>query len=256
MSEFRKGDVVSVTGVVSRTIEGDLVGVDISVGAQVHFDTYFFQPSELTVIRRAQVELEKCEIGDGVTVRHAEYPEHYGKMVSRVTSKGGYVYALVDWESGEPGVVLVSDLLHVDVPVPAAHRGCYLSDIDLYIDRCGDGQETLVPGQRLREWRDSFNSLYYGPRPAWAPNADAPAPNKHVMINGHAVPMPMREPPTKGEAYYTLAHIGSTEPVVSYMWGDDSIDEALFKRGLCHATREAAQAHFDALIAPTKREGV
>jgi hypothetical protein len=53
----------------------------------------------------------------------------------------------------------------------AVDRGCFLNDLDMHILNAARGTPaaSMVSHQRLTEWRDHFNALFYGPRPSWAP---------------------------------------------------------------------------------------
>lgn len=68
-----------------------------------------------------------------------------------------------------------------------------------------------------------------------------------ITINGHEVPEPMRVAPKWIAGYYMPDLIDSTYVATSY-WGDDKYDEERLARGLCHLTREAAEAHARALL--------
>jgi hypothetical protein len=74
-----------------------------------------------------------------------------------------------------------------------------------------------------------------------------------VTINGIEVPSPVREPLKDGEQYWFVASELAT-PVSASEWSGDSFDGRMLERGLMHRTRDAALAHFKALITPTKAE--
>ena len=63
------------------------------------------------------------------------------------------------------------------LPAGVGH-GCPLSDIDMHISKAERNEYAFsaVSLQRLREWRENYNRLYYGPLPEWLPSlSSAPA---------------------------------------------------------------------------------
>jgi len=76
-----------------------------------------------------------------------------------------------------------------------------------------------------------------------------------IIVNGIAVPEPMREAPIFGEHYYVPATRAGTEnPVFSNVWTNNPFDLRRLNNGLCHLTEDAARAHFEALIAPSRAD--
>ena len=74
-----------------------------------------------------------------------------------------------------------------------------------------------------------------------------------ININGYEVPMPEREAPQEGTAYFFLApQYGGG--VYSYTWVNDAADNRLLAAGMVHLTKEAAQKHAQALLSLTMRQ--
>ena len=68
-----------------------------------------------------------------------------------------------------------------------------------------------------------------------------------IKVNGFDVPEPMREAPKKGTEYF-VAHLGASHMHGRATWNDDGIDLCYLQRGICHATKEAAIAHANAML--------
>lgn len=78
---------------------------------------------------------------------------------------------------------------------------------------------------------------------------------KTIDINGFEVPAPLRTAPRIGETYWTFElYRGVTSIISYYTWDNDPGDKRIFKLGLVHSTREAAELHAEALLSFTKRE--
>lgn len=73
---------------------------------------------------------------------------------------------------------------------------------------------------------------------------------KTININGHEVPEPLREI-TDGEGYW-LADTGDEDYALETSWEGTSTEYSWLRRGLCHATKEAAQAHAKATVSFTE----
>ena len=73
-----------------------------------------------------------------------------------------------------------------------------------------------------------------------------------IDINGRDVPEPLRIPPQKGADYW----VAEIDVISVYVrrWYNDVDDRLRMRRGLCHATKEDAQAHVDALLSFTEVE--
>jgi len=74
-----------------------------------------------------------------------------------------------------------------------------------------------------------------------------------ININGHEVPEPIREAPAMGTEYWT-AGFALVGDMGTLHWEGDSVDSEHLRHGLCHATREAAEAHARALLSFTTQE--
>lgn len=75
-------------------------------------------------------------------------------------------------------------------------------------------------------------------------------PYNTIEINGHAVPKPLRVAPVEGDRCWVVAL--STR---RHQWGGFDYDKWWLARGLCHATKEAAEQHARALLSFTTTEG-
>jgi len=69
---------------------------------------------------------------------------------------------------------------------------------------------------------------------------------KMLSINGHEFPEPMQVAPKNGESYW-LANPADIAPN-KQVWNSDDLDKMWLSSGLCHSTREAAEAHHRAII--------
>jgi len=80
-------------------------------------------------------------------------------------------------------------------------------------------------------------------------------PPRTITVNGVEVPEPLREaPPAETRIYVT--DIARVEGFFFYIakQHNDSRLERCIERGICHLTKEAAVAHFLALIKPSRRD--
>lgn len=80
-----------------------------------------------------------------------------------------------------------------------------------------------------------------------------PAPT--IMVNGIAVPEPVREPLRNRDDYFCAAPCFDSYVISSY-WSGDQVDYDRLSRGLIHLTEAAAITHARAMCAPGMREGV
>ena len=71
-------------------------------------------------------------------------------------------------------------------------------------------------------------------------------PIKYRHINGKKFPKPSNIPPKIGEAYF-MVNIEYGATVLKFCWEDSSADNDRLKMGIIHTTKEAAQAHADAI---------
>ena len=75
-----------------------------------------------------------------------------------------------------------------------------------------------------------------------------------ININGHEVPEPMRVAPAVEDSYYVPDINDPASPSLGFLWGDTLFDRYRLDSRLCHATREAAEAHARALLSFTTTE--
>ena len=73
-----------------------------------------------------------------------------------------------------------------------------------------------------------------------------------ITVNGIEVPEPVRTMPSFGDRIF-LADVCKVDGVTD--WGFDASPQlmAAFRRGIIHLTKEAAQQHAEAMLAPSKR---
>jgi len=79
------------------------------------------------------------------------------------------------------------------------------------------------------------------------------APPKVIMINGVAVPEPMRVEPSSKQPYW-LVDVTLTGGWSEEAWDGTSTELGWLVNGLCHATRKAAIAHAEALLSFSSSE--
>lgn len=74
-----------------------------------------------------------------------------------------------------------------------------------------------------------------------------------ITVNGIEVPEPLRDFSTIRDYYWAVSPFKGA-CMITYC--ADLADQHALKSGLCHATKEAAQAHFEAIISTSKlKEG-
>ena len=71
-------------------------------------------------------------------------------------------------------------------------------------------------------------------------------PVKYRHINGKKFPEPRNIPPKIDEDYF-MVNIEYGATVLKFCWQDSSADNDRLKMGIIHTTKEAAQAHADAI---------
>lgn len=69
-----------------------------------------------------------------------------------------------------------------------------------------------------------------------------------ININGFEVPEPVRSIPAYGIPYFII----NSPHVEDITWNNSDVCKKLFKNGLIHLTREAAEKHLEALLSFTK----
>ncbi len=107
-----------------------------------------------------------------------------------------------------------------------------------------DALETDMPWER---WESSCGGQHYvslETHPQWTENFKYRRKPKVILINGHEVPEPHREPLKDGEVYWALTLFSSA---ASLHWRDDDFDNSYLENGFIHLTKEAAEKHFNAL---------
>ena len=110
-----------------------------------------------------------------------------------------------------------------------------------------DAAETDKPWER---WEFSYGEKkpkYFSPlieHPNWREDGKYRRKPKVILINGHEVPEPCREP-LKEDEFYWVPDIftGATR----YRWQDDDEDNSYLRNGFVHLTSGAAEKHFEAI---------
>jgi hypothetical protein len=78
--------------------------------------------------------------------------------------------------------------------------------------------------------------------------------SEFIQINGHDVPVPVKETLSIGERYYFVDLVNPVEGVFSYIWNGSSMDCRFLGNGLIHLTKEAMLEHRAALLSFTKEK--
>ena len=79
-----------------------------------------------------------------------------------------------------------------------------------------------------------------------------PAESKYIVVNGVNVPEPVRGELEDGQEFW-LADVG--DPARRFRWYASSEQTARWlSLGLIHLTKEAAQAHIDAMLLPSRSD--
>jgi hypothetical protein len=92
-------------------------------------------------------------------------------------------------------------------------------------------------------------------RPTWNPEEKyrfKPAEPKYIVVNGVNVPEPVREPLKECQQFW-LADICESAQLVNWYCSSETHARWL-SLGLIHLTREAAQAHIDAMLLPSRTD--
>ena len=115
-----------------------------------------------------------------------------------------------------------------------------------------DAAETETPWERWEVQYSGVTDHWYSlmDEPAWAKqNAYRRKPNivkrPYIKIGARWVPEPMREAPADGAQYFGVNALGSI--VFASNWNDRLQEKTWLAFGICHLTREAAEAHLAAL---------
>jgi len=117
-------------------------------------------------------------------------------------------------------------------------------------------QEWIKDTSRVVEIFDPVTNRWFTePRPNWNPacqwrfKPNEPEP-KYIVVNGVNVPEPVREPLEDGQRCW-LSDISASWPTELY-WHDNAHHKHWLSLGLIHLTREAAQAHINAMLLPSR----
>ncbi len=70
---------------------------------------------------------------------------------------------------------------------------------------------------------------------------------KTILVNGFEVPEPMREAPKEKTPYFTIC-VSHPDFFREELWFNNDSHVRLLKRGICHATKQAAIAHAKAML--------
>jgi hypothetical protein len=103
-----------------------------------------------------------------------------------------------------------------------------------------DAMETDKPWER---WEFSHHCSWEalkGGHPSWVDHIQYRRKPQTVNINGFEVPAPLKETPSLRRYYIELAHTSSFYS--GETWEDTGTDRRWLKRGIAHATKEAAIA--------------
>lgn len=116
-----------------------------------------------------------------------------------------------------------------------------------------DGKELQFENS-FGEWikQDLKDALYEFANNDYMPNRYRVKPAT-ITVNGIDVPEPVREP-LPAKTRYFIPDFGMTNLVFDGYWNCTTIDKTALACGVIHLTYEAARAHAEAMIAPSKRE--
>ena len=91
--------------------------------------------------------------------------------------------------------------------------------------------------------------------PVWKADCEyrfKPAEPKYIVVNGIRVPEPVREP--LGHDYMYWVADPSAYDIYGGWWASKALEIQCLSRGLIHLTKEAAQAHIDAMLLPSRTD--
>lgn len=102
-------------------------------------------------------------------------------------------------------------------------------------ERCfTNGEEPLTP----RDWYEVFKYL----------NVSKYRIKPRTVTRTVIYPEPLIKEPKRGDTYWTIHSHEYPISVQSLAWAGKPFDEWVFERGMCFATKEDAEAAFDALF--------
>ncbi len=103
----------------------------------------------------------------------------------------------------------------------------------------------------LWEWGHQGEWGNLDTHPRWVKGNEYRQIQKTIRIGSFDVPEPMREKPEYKTTYWTADPV-YVDLVCHGVWLESCRDLKLFKLGICHATKEAAQLHAKALFSFTE----
>lgn len=109
-----------------------------------------------------------------------------------------------------------------------------------WVERRKECEEGVLP--KATNWADVF---------IWDQKAEYRI-KPRTLARTVTYPEPLREKPECGDLYWTIHSPAYPLGVQLLAWTGELFDELLFKRGVCFATKEDAQAAFNALFGGEK----
>ena len=106
-----------------------------------------------------------------------------------------------------------------------------------------DALETVKPWER---WEFSCQKKEYKTlwdHPTWHEKNKYRRKPKTILINGHEVPEPCREPLRSGQKFWTVNPFTGPQ---GFTWDGSKEDFHALKSGFVHLTEEAAETHYEA----------
>ncbi len=89
--------------------------------------------------------------------------------------------------------------------------------------------------------------------PAWSIGFEYRRKPRVITVGNHSWPEPMKEAPGIGTELFCFSlNKDIDELSYKFTWHDIGVDYDVLQRGIVHTTKEAAQAHAEALIAISK----
>ena len=88
--------------------------------------------------------------------------------------------------------------------------------------------------------------------PSWIEDYEYRREPETITVNGVEVPEPCREPLERGDVYWEVSLIRCRP--FRERWHGIPLEREQLSLGLIHLTKEAAQAHIDALLLPSKKK--
>ena len=156
----------------------------------------------------------------------------------------------------ETGLILQSNMSWI-APYILRQRGNHMTahkHAALMLQYAQDAAETDTPWERW-EWRGKSGDEFLTccQHPSWKLNHDYRRKPQVIRVGRHEFPKPITQRPDFETTYWATMfdYSGDRKFIASagHEWTDSPMDEALLEGNLCHLSREAAQAHADALNA-------